>query len=659
MKKVKENLTFNLFKKITLPYIIFILFSLIALTIARLIYTLILYNDRIEQTNNLFFILTQGLRFDIITVALVIAPALLLSIIFSLYKPAYNIWRLITATYLVIAFCLLIFVELATPSFIAQFDTRPNILFVEYLKYPKEVFSTLVGAYLIDLIIAAITVPILGSMLALTMQFKAINQANKPINVLWVLPLVICILLLSIRSSLGHRPFNPSNIAVTNDLMVNSLSLNSLYSILYAIYYTQKEQNQSVSYGNIPFEQVINIIKDDMYLKDDAFTDDSIPTLHWQTALTTHKQPQNLVIILQESLGAEFVGLLDGLPLTPNLDTLANEGLWFERMYATGTRSVRGIEAVITGFTPTAARSVVKLQKSQSGFFTLAELLKRQGYDTSFIYGGEANFDNMRSFFMGNGFDRIIEQKDYTNAEFTGSWGVSDEDLLKKAHQQFSQKSAEKKPFFSMVFSSSNHSPFEYPANKIKLYDDKPATVNNAVKYADYALGEFFKKAKLSNYWSNTLFLVVADHNSRVYGSDLVPIKRFHIPALILGGNTKPQKYSKIASQIDLVPTLLSLMGLSTQHPAIGRDLLRPDLAQIPGRAIMQYNTTQAFMQDDDVIIMQAHKAPEHCIYQRTSGSGPSLTPAPTPNDKLIQKAQAYALFGSYSYNKQSYKLPE
>lgn len=122
-----------------------------------------------------------------------------------------------------------------------------------------------------------------------------------------------------------------------------------------------------------------------------------------------------MVILLQESLGAQFVGSLGGLPLTPNLDELMQEGWQFTQMYATGTRSVRGIEAVTTGFPPSPSRAVVKLSKSQTGFFTIADLLKEQGYHTQFIYGGEANFDNMKTFFFGNGFDQIVEEKNYTN----------------------------------------------------------------------------------------------------------------------------------------------------------------------------------------------------------------------------------------------------
>ncbi len=137
-----------------------------------------------------------------------------------------------------------------------------------------------------------------------------------------------------------------------------------------------------------------------------------------------------------------------------------------DNLYATGTRSVRGIEAVTTGFFPTPSRSTVKLTKSQSNFFSIADVLKQNGYITQFIYGGESHFDNMKSFFLGNGFTDIQDLPTFDSPSFVGSWGASDEDLYDKAHQQFSMMQQQNKPFFSLVFTSSNHSPFEYPQGK-------------------------------------------------------------------------------------------------------------------------------------------------------------------------------------------------
>jgi len=336
--------------------------------------------------------------------------------------------------------------------------------------------------------------------------------------------------------------------------------------------------------------------------------DVQLPTAHVQKATHQRAKPLNLVIVLQESLGATFVESLGGVAVTPELEKLKHQGWWFEQLYATGTRSVRGIEAVISGYPPTPARSVVKLSLSQDNFFTLAGLLGENGYFTEFIYGGEPHFDNMATFFLGNGFQSVIGQHDYENPVFEGSWGVSDEDLLNKTHQRIEELHARDKPFLVFAFSSSNHSPFEFPDGRIKLHDAEKQTVNNAVKYADYAVGQFFDKARNSDYWKDTLFLVVADHDIRVYGDSLVPIERFHIPGLILGADLEPKRITSIASQIDLAPTLLSLMGLNTSHPMIGRDMSAPEQQQSPGRALMQFENYFALMQGEGVTVLRPEK---------------------------------------------------
>ncbi|BCD96354.1 LTA synthase family protein [Marinagarivorans cellulosilyticus] len=630
---------------------LFASFTLLFLSSMRAAYVFIFYADRVQASGDLLFILTQGLRFDIITIGFGATLPILLSLFVSPFSLIWRGWQRLQAAYYVALLAIIIFIELSTPSFIAQFDTRPNILFVEYLKYPKEVFAMLIKAYLGDLVLAAIVIPLICGAL-----FWALKRSFTPAtsNLKWSLalfPVMSFLCLLSIRSTFGHRPVNPSVVAVTSDLMINSLALNSTYSVMWAAYNNNTNGGNAFSYGDIDEARAIMLVKENMDVPAEHFTNTEIPTLHQQIAGTQRDKPLNLVIILEESLGAEFVGSLGGLPLTPNLDRLAQQGLWFDNLYATGTRSVRGIEAVITGFTPTTSRSVVKLERSQSGFFTIAELLKNQGYDTSFIYGGEAHFDNMSSFFMGNGFQNITQQKDFVDPKFTGSWGVSDEDLFNMAHDQFSR--AGDKPFFSLVFSSSNHTPFEYPENTIEQYDTEKATVNNAVKYADHALGVFFEKAQKSNYWDNTLFLVIADHNSRVAGTELVPVKRFHIPALFLGADITPQRYTTVASQIDMLPTALSLMGINSEHPAIGHDLTQRPTKK-PGRAMMQYHETQAYMEGDNVIIFEPNKEAQQFAYRNEA-----LVERGQYDAALKERALAHAKFGPISYRDGSYRLPK
>lgn len=643
----RDNVTFRLL----LPFLIFGIAILVLFTISRS--GLVLWQwSRVEAAQMFTHIYLQGIRFDLVTLGLFLVIPATLTPLFCVNKYTLKYWKPVLLFYLCITIAAAVFIELATPAFINQFDTRPNIYAIEYLIFPKEVFMTLWAAYKIQLVVTVLAV-----FASIYISKKLLQKSIKmmPVIAIWqaliLSPLILVSCALMARSTLDHRAVNPSTVAISTDPMVNSLCLNSLYTVAYAVYGLSKEPGEDFRYASMPDDEVIRIIRKDMEVAPNSFTSDKFPTYHFQRATKKRENPINIIIILEESLGAEFVGSLGGLPLTPNLDKLSQQGMWFENMYATGIRSVRGIEAVVTGFPPTPAMSVVKLEKSQSDFFTLAKLLSKRGYHNSFIYGGEAQFDNMRRFFMNNGFDYVIDEKDYDNPVFIGSWGVSDEDLFNRAHKYFT--SLGNQPFFSLVFTSSNHTPFQFPDGRIELYDTNKNTVNNAVKYADYTLGQFIDNARQSEYWRNTIFLIVADHNSRVHGADLIPIEHFHIPALILGGAIKPGVFSPVASQLDLPPTLLSLIGISSEHPMIGHDLTRPVFLRKPGRAIMQYGPTQGYMKDNKVVIMQKELPIKIFSYKANK-----LTFKQTDDtDKeLLNSAIAESIFPLLAYQSQLYQ---
>lgn len=608
--------------------------------------------ERVVAVSGWTHLLTQGLRVDFATLAWFWGGAALATALFAGDHLVGRVWTYVLRVWLTVGLWLMLFLEASTPAFIEEYGIRPNRLYVEYLIYPKEVLSMLWAGRPFELIFSTLL-----TIVALWGGWKLSKRVTADINYpkwywrpLMALGCIVLTLAFA-RSTLGHRPLNPAMVAFSEDPLVNSLVVNSAYSLVFAIKQMGDEADASKVYGKLSEAEVIAQIRADSGRPLSAFTSDTLPSLSFNQASYQGK-PKNLVIILQESLGARFVGSLGGMPLTPNIDALSAQGWYFDNLYATGTRSVRGIEAVTTGFTPTPARSVVKLGKSQTGFFTIAELLKNHGYTTQFIYGGESHFDNMRSFFLGNGFTDIIEEKDYLSPAFVGSWGVSDEDLMRKANSEFVRLHAEGKPFFSLVFSSSNHDPFEFPDDRIELYEQPKQTRNNAAKYADYAVGEFFKLAQHADYWKDTLFLVVADHDSRVGGADLVPVSLFRIPGLILGDNVQVKRDHRIVSQIDLAPTLLSLMGISDSYPMLGRDLTQVS-DDWPGRALMQYDKNFAFMQGKDVVILQPEKAAQGFVYNEAQQMLTPLAQSP----ELEKKALSWALWGSLAYQKGFYRL--
>ena len=634
------------------PYLFFLALTLLCLSLSRLLLMIWKY-DRIDSIADWITLLGFGLRIDIASISYIIGIPAVISLLISGIPYINRIWDFLTRVWLTCTFVLLIFMEASTPAFIEEYSLRPNRLFVEYLLYPKEVFSMLMEGHKLTLLLTSLITTI--TVILAYQFFRKQSITNRP-QPKWferpvLVAIIFCLAFLGARSSLQHRPINPSYTAFTNDPLVNSLTLNSTYSLMYAVSQMADEVSSFELYPKMNQDKVITEIHKAMGLEKDQFTSEEFPTLHTQQATLHFDHPKNLVIILEESLGAQFVGSLGGLPLTPEYDKLVPEAWSFNNLYATGTRSVRGIEAVITGFVPTPARSTVKLPNSQTNFFTIAKLLGKQGYDTNFIYGGGAHFDNMKTFFLGNGFNSIIEEKDFVNPEFVGSWGVSDEDLFTKANQDFVAKSKTGKPFFSLVFSSSNHDPFEFPDNKIELYNSPKATRENAVKYSDHSIGHFFRLAKQEDYWKDTVFLVVADHDARTTRSDLVPIPSFHIPALIIGDGIKPKRDSRLASQIDLAPTLLSLIGVDSEHPMIGQDLTKVGDDYV-GRAIMQFNENQAFLKNGKVVILQPKKLPKTFSYESTI-----LIPDDDVSEDLINQAIAHPLLGTWLYNEKKYDM--
>lgn len=629
-----------------------LLIGLIVLSVSRI--ALIAWQwDRVKATGILGEMIVQGVRADLILLGYFVAIAVLLAP-FLAHKISSRAWWLFNLCWATFGLVFVIFMELSTPPFMMQFDMRPNRLFIEYLSYPKEVFSTLWNGFRLALILGVGFTAFLGLTIYSLLKAASANAqmwTAKKVLLSW--PIIFVVVFLQIRSTTDHRPANPALFALSGDALVNSLIINSGWSVFDALLSMRSEANSSEIYGVFPRDKVFQQVKAAPWLTGYQFDSKDYPTLHRQTPAVQREKPLNLVIVLEESLGATFVESLGGLPVTPELEKLKNEGWWFEQLYATGTRSVRGIEAVVSGYAPTPARSVVKLSLAQRNFYTLALGLGEQGYHTEFVYGGEAHFDNMRGFFTGNGFQQVVDRSDIENPVFVGSWGASDEDLFNKSLERLKQLHSENKPFFSLIFSSSNHEPFEFPDGRIDLHDTNKQTVNNAVKYADYALGKFISEAKKQDYWKDTVFLIVADHDNRVYGDSLVPIKKFHIPGLILGADLQPKRITTLASQIDLGATLLSLMGITSEHPMIGRDFAKD--SETPGRALMQFDNYFAWLEGDAATILRPRKEPLLGHYDAIKGE---LTLSKDkPSTAQVDKAMAHVVLPSLLYREQRYKV--
>jgi phosphoglycerol transferase MdoB-like AlkP superfamily enzyme len=588
-----------------------------------------------------------GLRVDLQTLGLLSIPLIAWTAMFGRRRTR-NLWQVGAFAYVGLMLGTLVLLELATPAFILQYDVRPNRIYFEYLSYPRVVTEMLVKSHPVSLVLA-----LLGA--SLTARFlPRLVLTSRAESEPWLrrapaLTLLLILAAVALRGSLGHRPMSPARAVFTSSTLVNNLALNSFYSVANAIYGLKYEGNRASDYGHMAPEIALGIVRRESHLDPTLFMDSST-TLHRPPGRSGDgASPLHFVLILEESLGAEFVGHLGGRDDTPQLDIIAGQGWQFSNMFATGTRSVRGIEAVISGFPPTANPSVVKLDRAQQHFYTIARSFERAGYRRTFLYGGDASFDNMRRFLVNNGFDRVIEERDMEDARFVGSWGASDEDLFDALHDEMLAAELVGQPTFAFAFTSSNHEPFEFPIDYLEETGE-PGTVNAAVRYADVALGNYFETARASTYWDNTVFLIVADHNSRTYGPDLVPIESFHIPAVFLGGTIEPRVDTRLVSQLDLPPTILSLLGISDPNPMIGQDLTDPESG---GRAIMQFHQLEAYREGEHVVVLQPGRQASHWSY-----GAQGLSPAAT--DLILERrALAYPVWGEYAYRNGQYCASE
>jgi phosphoglycerol transferase MdoB-like AlkP superfamily enzyme len=367
----------------------------------------------------------------------------------------------------------------------------------------------------------------------------------------------------------------------------------------------------------------------------------------------------NVVIFLEESLGSEFWGCLGRKDtLTPEMDKLAaEEGMLFTNLYASGNRTVRGFEGVLSSFPPLPGDSIVKRDRSDN-VETIARVLKRDGYASIFLYGGRGLFDGMRSFAVRNGYDRFVEQKHFDHPTFTTIWGVCDEDLFLRAVEEFHKLAKTGQPFCGTILSVSNHKPFTYPKGAIPD-DPEQRRRENAVKYSDYALGRFFQAAKKEPFWTNTVFVVVADHGARVFGAQSIPIHSYEIPLLITGPAVvkSPSRVPQLGCSLDVPTTVLGLLGRPYETMFFGRDLLRSRPEE--GRGFLNHNRDIGLLAHDRLVVLGLKQTVE---FYQGDPKVVEMSPLPHPADadrELEKDAIAIYQVADDLYMHRRYRIDE
>jgi phosphoglycerol transferase MdoB-like AlkP superfamily enzyme len=348
----------------------------------------------------------------------------------------------------------------------------------------------------------------------------------------------------------------------------NELAKNGFYSLFEAYKNNQLDYDRFyLTINDSVASSKVKAIMSDSLIKYDK------SDLIYQCARKGEEKKYNVMFITVESFSGEYLEYInqsDGYEM-PFMNKLVKQGLFFTNLYANGTRTVRGLEALNLCIPPTPGTSIVR-RPNNDNLFSSGWLFHQKGYENKFIYGGYGYFDNMNSFFSGNYF-QIVDRSSYSESEirFANVWGTCDEDSYARAIKEADKSYSSGKPFFNFLLTTSNHKPYTFPNVGIKLSNNR----SGGVRYTDYALEQFFKEAPKHAWFKNTIFVIVGDHCGSSAGKSELPIMKYQIPCLIYAPELiKPQQVDKLCSQVDIVPTLAGIMNWSYESTFFGKNIL-------------------------------------------------------------------------------------
>ncbi len=575
-------------------------------------------------------IFAVGFYFDLATLGYVLLPMALYLLVAPrklLQSHSHN-WLVLIAFF--VFSVLMIFNGVAEYFFFDEFGTRFNFIAVDYIVYTNEVIGNIRESYPLVPIFTAIGIVALTVTVVLRQTLKTAAAATclspnrRRLGWALLLPAVAVLLIVNISHS-----------SISTNGFANELAGNGIYNLVAAF------RNNELS-----FERFY-LTKDEATVSrrmKEFVTAQGMPLVAPQSpAITRHhtatgpERRLNVIVVIEESFSAEFVGAYGSdRKLTPYLDRIAAESLVFTNLYATGTRTVRGLEALTLSMPPLPGTSIVK-RPDNGGFRSWGEIMRAKGYDSSYIYAGYGYFDNMNAFYAGNGF-RVVDRTDFAKDEitFANIWGVCDEDLFRKTIKEARQSHRLGKPFFSMVMTTSNHRPFTFPAVRSDI-PTQGGGRDAGIKYADYAIGKLIEESRKEPWFKDTVFVIVADHCASSAGKTEIPVKKYEIPLFVYSpGNLQPGKIDRLMSQIDVAPTVLGLLNMRYDSDFFGQDILNPK--GLLSRAFISTYQKLGYLTEDRLVVFSPQKQTTQYQLDRQTGN---VKPMPL-DDLLLTDALAY-----------------
>ena len=524
-----------------------------------------------------------------------------------------------------------------------EFNVRYNFIAVDYLIYTTEVINNIIESYNIPLIIGSVLLVVFFVLFLIREKIVLSQQQSYRFK-----KRTIAFFIFMLLPTAGYFLVNNWYKNFSQNNYVNELAGNGIYEFGSAFWNNEIDFNRFYATRNDTANFTIlrkmtqttnSTLGNDLLSVDREIKNDS-PAKKW-----------NVVYISVESLSGEYLKHFGSTQnITPFLDSLIPFSLFFENFYASGTRTVRGLEALSLAIPPTPGQSIVR-RKDNGDMFTIGNVLKPKGYDVRYIYGGNAFFDNMGKYFGGNGY-QVLDKRDIPEnlVNHTTAWGVDDEASFNFTLQQCDKSYNEGNLFFNHIMTVSNHRPYTYPDGRIDIPSSKQ-DFTGGVKYTDFAINDFIKKAQKKPWFNNTIFVIVSDHCSRSAGKTDLPVNRYHIPCLIYAPQLiKPSIEKRLVSQIDLAPTVLGFLNQSYTSRFLGSDVFKRDT--LNDRIFISTYQDMGYIRNNKLVILSPRARVEMYSFDYFSGLN-----TPIPLDKsLVNEAISWYQGASFLYKEKKYK---
>ena len=534
----------------------YIAFWMVLFTIMRGFF--VLFNGKLASAvpyGELAQAFLYGLRLDLSAAGyLTVFPLLML--VLAHFMPAFWLSR-ITSVYnilMVVGVCLLSVIDAQLYEFWGQ---KLNAYASSFAKFPKEMLSFSSGVAIGKLIFFGLLMYFLVSIIYDNMVLKLRDGVGQKVNPFIELSLFVvsaALLFLMIRGSVGMSPMNQSFAYYSDKPFCNHTAVNTTWNYL-ATLFDNTEDEKKNPYSFLPQSEADVVVGE--------LLQQQVPA---QISWSAVPKPDVLLIIL-EGWTADVVGAVGGeADVTPNLNAWANQSLVYTNFYANGNRTDKGLASIISAQPSLAKSSIINKLQKFSNLPGLPKSLTNEGYHSKFVYGGEAEFANMKAYWVNIGYQSIVDIHQFNKAILPESWGVQDDALYEKL---LSELATTPSPKFVTALTLSSHEPYKVPHTSQFKGDDQPNLYRNSVHYADACLGQFLQQAATQPWYNNTLIVIMSDHAHQepLNRSQFEPA-RFHIPCVVTGGALNPAlkgvRVSKYAQQIDVAATLLQQLHLSS-----------------------------------------------------------------------------------------------